>query len=103
MITYYTTFHLSDEIYQKGLDYLKTVYIPAATRSGKLHSPRIQRVLDEDNETGGISLSVQFSVAGKDVLDEWINKEGFALYKSTIEKFCDEMVGYSTLLEEIYW
>ncbi|MDR1523881.1 MAG: DUF4286 family protein [Tannerella sp.] len=101
MIIYHTTFHLSGEIYLKGLDYLKSVYVPAAMRSGKLHSPRMQRVLNEDGETNGVSLSVQFSVSGRDVLDEWINKEGIALHKSLMEKFSDEIAGFSTLLEEI--
>jgi hypothetical protein len=102
MIIYHTTFHLSDEIYPKGLDYLKTVYIPAATRGGKLYSPRMQRVLDEDGETNGVSISMQFSVSGRDVLDEWMNEEGIPLHKSMMEKFRDGIVGFSTLLEKIY-
>jgi hypothetical protein len=101
MIIYHTTFHLADEIYLKGMDYLKNVYIPAATRSGKLHSPRMQRVLNEDGEVNGVSLSVQFSMSGRNVLDEWVNKEGMALHKALMEKFGDEITGFSTLLEEI--
>ena len=102
MIIYHTTFHLSDDIYPEGLDYLKTVYIPAAMRSGKLHTPRMLQVLDEEREVNGVSLSVQFSVSGKDVFDEWIKKEGIALHTSLRERFCDEITGFATLLEEIF-
>jgi len=101
MVIFHTTFHLSGESFLKGLDYLKSTYIPGAVCSGKLHSPRIMRVLNEDSDVNGISLSVQFSVADMDVFGEWHRKEGIELQKSLTEKFNDEIVGFSTLLEEI--
>ncbi|MDR0395053.1 MAG: DUF4286 family protein [Tannerella sp.] len=101
MIIYHTTFHLSDEIYPEGLNYLKAAYIPAATRSGVLHSPKMQRVLNEENEGGGVSLSVQFLVADTKLLEDWMNKEGSRLQQAMMEKFQDQIAGFSTLLEEI--
>ena len=101
MIIFHTTFHLSNEVYLKGIDYLKSTYIPDAVRSGKLHSPRLMRVSNEDDDVNGISLSVQFSVADMDIFNEWVNKEGVLLQKAIVERFSDEIVGFSTFLEEI--
>lgn len=77
MIIYHTTFHLSDEIYPEGLDCLKAIYIPAATCGSVLHSPKIQRILNEENEDGG-DLSVQFPVADTTLPDDRMNKKPFA-------------------------
>ena len=101
MIIYHTTYHLSNEVFMKGLDYLKAIYIPAATRSGKLFSPRMHRVLNEDPDVNGVSISIQFSAADINILNEWIYKEGVVLQKAMVEKFNDEVVCFSTLLEEI--
>ena len=101
MVIFHTTFHLSGESYLRGLDYLKSTYIPDAVRSGKLHSPRMMRVLNEDSDVNGVSLSVQFSVADMGVFGEWHSKEGVGLQKALTEKFSDEIVGFSTFLEDI--
>lgn len=102
MIIYHTTFHLSNEVYQEGFNYLRSSYIPDALRSGKLHHPRMMRVLDEDRDVNGVSLSVQFQVADTDVLEEWIQSEGVTLLNAMREAFKDEIVCFSTLLEELY-
>ena len=101
MIIYHTTFHLSNEAYLKGVDYLKSIYIPGAVRSGKLHSPRMTRVLNEDADVNGVSLSVQFNVSDMNVFNEWVSKEGATLQKAMTDKFNDEIAGFSTFLEEI--
>ena len=42
--------------------FLASFNIPAATRSGQLRSPRLQRVVHEVESTEGASLSVQFEI-----------------------------------------
>jgi hypothetical protein len=101
MIIYHTTYHLTNEAYPKGLDFFKSELIPAAMRSGKLYNPRIMRVLNEDADVNGVSLSIQFSVENMSALDEWMAEEGKTLYKTMTEMFSDEIVSFSTLLEEI--
>ena len=101
MIIYHTTYHLTNEVYTKGLVFFKTEYIPAAIRSGKLYSPRIMRVLNEDADVNGVSLSIQFCVDSMSVLDEWMTEESRTLQKAITDKFNDEIAGFSTLLEEI--
>lgn len=101
MIIYHTTFHLSDEIYLRGLDYLRTVYIPSVTRSEILHSPKMQRVLDKEGDGNGVSLSVQFYVENEEILEDWMYKEGIKLQEEMMEKFQDQLAGFTTLLEVI--
>ncbi len=101
MMIYHTTFHLSNEVYEKGLDYFRSIYIPAVICDGKLHSPRMQKVLNEDAVVNGVSLSIQFYVENLETLNKWVCEEGESLNKSLVDKFGDEITGFSTLLEEI--
>ena len=101
MIIYHTTYHLTNEAYSKGLDFFKSELIPAALRSGKLYNPRIMRVLNEDTDVNGVSLSIQFCVDNISTLNDWMAEEGRELQKAISDKFNDEIVGFSTLLEEI--
>jgi hypothetical protein len=61
----------------------------------------MQRILNEENEGNGVSLSVQFSVEDTKCLEEWMSKEGIRLRKNMTEKFRDQIAGFSTLLEEM--
>ena len=101
MIIYHTTYHLSNEAYLTGVDFFKSVFIPVATHSGKLFGPRMMRVLNEDPEVNGVSLSLQFCVDDITTLEEWMSDEGQALHKMLTDKFIDEITGFSTLLEEV--
>lgn len=101
MILYHITFHLSNEVYLRGLQYLKSTYIPGAMRTGLLHSPRMIRVLDENADVNGVSLSVQFRCTAYDDLDAWIHTEGISLLQAMRELFGDEIVAFSTLLDEV--
>ena len=101
MLVFYTTFHLSHRKYEEGLAYLRTVYIPAATRSGQLRSPRLQRVVHEVEGAEGVSLSVQFGVSDEKTLQAWMCDEGAALHQELVARFGHEMAGFSTVLEEL--
>lgn len=101
MLVFYTTFHLSHKKYEEGLAYLRTVYIPAAIRSGLLRSPRLQRVVHEMEGAEGVSVSVQFGVSDEKTLQAWMRDEGTVLHQELIARFGEEMAGFSTLLEEL--
>ena len=100
MILFHTTFHVSNDIYEAGLSYFRTVYILAALRGGQLHAPRLQRVM-HDEEHEGISLSMQFQVADLHTLQDWMSREGTRLQQEIRTQFGDRIVGFSTLLEEL--
>ncbi len=100
MIIYNTTFHIHKDILDECLEYLKTCYIPAASRSGMLREPRLRRVLRSENEEGE-SFSLQFHARDIESLNEWIRMEGAALQQELIERYKEKLVGFSTLLEEM--
>ncbi|MDR1517582.1 MAG: DUF4286 family protein [Dysgonamonadaceae bacterium] len=95
-----TTFHLDDEIHAEALDYLKTVYIPGAIKSGKAAEARLRKVLGSGDEDGH-SYSLQFSIADLDALKEWNAQTGRMLNAKLIERFSDKVIGFSTLLQEM--
>jgi hypothetical protein len=66
-----------------------------------LHSPKMQRLLNEEKDGNGVSLAVQFLVEDTTRLEDWMNKEGTRLQRKMMEKFQDQIAGFSTLLEEI--
>lgn len=101
MFVFYTTFHLSDKVYEEGLDYLRTVYVPTVMRGGQFSSPRLQRVVNETEGADGVSVSVQFGVSDEETLRAWMANEGAALHDALTAKFGCDMLGFSTLLEEL--
>ena len=100
MIIYNTTFHIHQDILDECLAYLKSDYIPKATRSGILRAPRLRRVLQSANEEGE-SYSVQFHTDDIDSLNRWICEEGAALQQALINRYQEKIAGFSTLLDEI--
>lgn len=100
MIVYNTTFHVDKEIVGECLAYLKEQYIPQAAGSGFLHSPRLMRVMNTE-EDEGVSFSVQFHVKNVDTLNYWLQREGAAIHRAMTGRFGQRLAGFSTLLEEL--
>ncbi|MDR1743486.1 MAG: DUF4286 family protein [Dysgonamonadaceae bacterium] len=95
------TFHIDDEIHANALDYLKTVYIPDATKSGKVTDARLCKIWSNGDEADGHSYALQFSIADIDALEEWNAQTGRMLNMRLVERFSDKMVGFATLLQEM--
>ena len=102
MIIYNTTFHIDQQAIAECLDFLKKEFIPAAARSGFLQAPRLRHILPYE-EGEGESYEVQFMVKNIETLNYWLEKEGAALHRQLTDKFGQQVVGFSTLLEEIAW
>lgn len=100
MIVYNTTFHIDKDIVEECLAYLKEHYIPKAAESGFLHTPRLMRVMNTE-EDEGLCFSVQFHVKNVDTLNYWLQKEGTVMHKALANRFGQKLAGFSTLLEEI--
>lgn len=100
MIILNTTFHIDDAVHDAALDYLKSVYIPEAIKSGRVSQPRLRKIWT-DSQDEGCSYSVQFSVSDIEALEIWDSETGKRLNASLVEKFAYRMAGFSTLLEEI--
>jgi len=102
MIVYNTTFHIEKSVADEVIIYFKNIYMPQAAASGFLLSPRMRRIIMED-ESEGVSYSIQFHVKNADTLNFWLESEGRAMQKSLVAKFGHNVNGFTTLLEEIDW
>lgn len=102
MIVYNTTFHIEKEVFAECLSYLKKTYIPRAAASGFLHRPCLRRVLPIESGEGE-SLAVQFHVKNVDTLNYWLEQEGRLLHQALVDRFGSQVVGFTTLLDEIDW
>lgn len=102
MIIYNITFHVENEVLEEGVQYLKKEYIPKAAASGFLHTPRLRRVMQAEEEEG-CSFAVQFQVKNVETLRCWLQNEGNALHKELVTRFGSKVAGFTTLLEEIDW
>ncbi|WP_080903056.1 DUF4286 family protein [Parabacteroides sp. Marseille-P3160] len=101
MIIYNITFHIEQEVLTECLEYLKTDYIPKASGSGFLTHPALRRILTDEEEVKNSSFSVQFQVKNVDTLQYWLETQGRALHQKLISRFGNQVVGFSTLLEDI--
>lgn len=100
MIVYNTTFHIEKEIEEVCLAYLKEKYIPEASASGFLHTPRLMRVMNTAEEEG-VSYSLQFHVKNIETLSYWLEREGREMQQLLANRFGQKLVGFATLLEEM--
>ncbi len=100
MIIYNTTFHADNVIAADCLAYLKSTYIPIAIKNGLLQKPALRRLMREDDD-GTTSYALQFHVDHREALDTWMQKEGRILQRRLTQRFGHQLVGFSTLLEEI--
>ncbi|MDR2970111.1 MAG: DUF4286 family protein [Tannerellaceae bacterium] len=100
MIIYNITFHVENEALTKYLRYLKTTYIPKATKSALLYEPCLRKIL-HDVPAEGTNLAVQFRAKDVDTLNYWLEKEGRFLHEDIAERFGSKVAGFSTLMEEM--
>lgn len=99
MIVYNTTFHVEDAVAEKLIAYLKKTYIPIAIKTGVLRNPALRRLLHDEEES--VSFALQFHVDTRDALEAWKLKEGRLLQRRLTNLFGHQLIGFSTLLEEI--
>lgn len=102
MVIYHTTFHIDQEILDEVLAFFRHTFVPNAVASGVLHHPALQKVMnDEAGDEDGVSVCVQFRVANRDSLMQWLETTGIVVQKSLLDQFGSRVAGFSTLLEEI--
>ncbi len=101
MIIYNTTFCIERDVLSECIEYLKWSYIPRAASGGFLMSPCLHRILDDGQDDGAASYSVQFRVKNQETLAWWLDTKGEALQQELVARFGTKVAGFSTLLEEI--
>ncbi|HCC86506.1 MAG TPA: hypothetical protein DEQ06_08015 [Porphyromonadaceae bacterium] len=100
MIVFNTTFHVDAALHEEFVDYMLEVFIPIATRSGLLTSPRLSRVFGEEGEEG-YSYAMEFTAADLATLEQWNNEESNRVVTPLLEKFREKVAGFSTVMQTI--
>lgn len=99
MLIINTTYHVSEACEADWKNWVKTIYIPAVTKSAQLVSPRLFRLMVEE-EPGTKHYALQFEVADTTTLEAWFESDGKALQHSMGAEFSDRVLGFTTLMED---
>ncbi len=100
MIVFNTTFHVEAALQEEFVEYMLAVFIPGATRSGLLTSPRLARVFGEEGGEGH-SYAMEFSAVDLAALERWNSEESQQVVTPLLEKFKEKVVGFSTVMQTI--
>jgi Domain of unknown function (DUF4286) len=98
MLIVNTTYQVAEASEASWKSWVKTVYIPAVTKSAQLINPRLFRLLVEE-EPGIKHYALQFEVANDTTLEAWFESDGKALQHSMGAEFSDQVLGFTTIME----
>lgn len=99
MIVFNTTYLVSEEIHDKWIERLASVFIPTMTNTGTFSNPRFYKVLVEEKD--GITYSLQFSVPDGSDLKKCEKMYNEMLETSMRQVFGESVLYFTTLLDEI--
>ncbi len=100
MIVFNTTFHVEAVLQDEFVAYMLEVFIPQATDSGLLTSPRLARVFGEEGEEGH-SYAMEFIAADLATLEQWNSQESNRVITPLLEKFKEKIACFSTVMRTI--
>lgn len=97
MIIYNTTYNVDNSIAVAYIKWLRTKFIPLATKSGELKEARLAHLMVE-NDGNTNSFSLQFTVENVDTLEKWYKKDGAPLIIELENTFGQKVVGFTTIM-----
>lgn len=100
MIVYNTTFQISNAVLSKAKEYIIKEFIPECCEDDRVKDPHFRKICGEENNDGA-SFCVQFQFDSEEIFNQWIEEKGHAIQKKLILEFGTEIIGFSTLMEEI--
>lgn len=98
MLIFNTTYHVEEGQEKYFLIWMQEYYLPEVEKDGRLHAPRIARILSH-REDAGSCFSVQFEVEDSTRLHHWHQEQGVKLAEEMNRIFKDKVVGFPTLME----
>ncbi|MCQ2213880.1 MAG: DUF4286 family protein [Bacteroidaceae bacterium] len=102
MLIYNTTYQVDGGDAKNFVIYLHEIYVPAVEKSNLLCNPRLTRILSHQQDDGSECFSLQFEVEDSAALHKWYSTEGKALNDDLVKTFDGRVVGFPTLMEEIF-
>ncbi len=100
MYIYNVTTNVEESAHNTWLNWMKTTHIPEVLSTGKFLSAKITKVLVEE-ESGGHTYSVQYTVANKETLEKYYQENAPKLREKAMQLFAGKLVSFRTELEVV--
>ncbi len=98
MLIYNVTTNIEDSIHDEWLRWMRKTHIPDVLATGKFLNAKMTRVLVEE-EMGGTTYSVQFTVLNRETLQRYYEEEAPRLRDDAHRLFKGKFVSFRTELE----
>lgn len=98
MYIYNVTTNIDKSAHEEWLKWMNEIHIPDVLATGKFINAKMSRVLVEE-EMGGITYSVQFTVVDKQTLQKYYNEDAPRLREDALKLFANKFVSFRTELE----
>jgi gamma-glutamylcyclotransferase (GGCT)/AIG2-like uncharacterized protein YtfP len=100
MLIYNVTTNIEESSEDKWVDWMKRKHIPDVLNTGKFVNAKMSKVLVEE-DMGGVTYSVQFTVANKELLERYYQEDAPGLRKEANTLFAGRFVSFRTELEVV--
>ncbi|TDS18991.1 gamma-glutamyl AIG2-like cyclotransferase [Maribacter caenipelagi] len=100
MYIYNVTTNIEETAHETWLQWMKETHIPQVLSTGKFLSAKFTKVLVEE-DMGGFTYSVQYTVADKATLERYYKEDAPSLIESIQKKFAGQLVSFKTELEVV--
>ena len=100
MILYNITYNIDHSVHDEWLDWMKNIHIPEAMQSGLFVENRLCRLIG-DEDSGGVTYSVQYTCKSMEDFDRYENTFAPVLREQINRKYGDKFVAFRSLLEII--
>tara|TARA_R110000868_G_scaffold121550_3_gene322383 strand:- start:654 stop:1286 length:633 start_codon:yes stop_codon:yes gene_type:complete len=100
MYIYNVTTNIEETAHHIWVKWMKETHIPQVLSTGKFLSAKFTKVLVEE-DMGGFTYSVQYTVPDKETLERYYEEDAPALIESIQKKFAGQLVSFKTELEVV--
>ena len=101
MIVYNVTCHLSNELLEEWLTWMKSVHIPEVMQTGCFTESKMLRLLNQADDDEGVNIAIQYTASSLADYERYRDEFAPALQQKTREKYGEQILAYRSLLEEI--
>ena len=98
MYIYNVTINIEERVHDAWFSWLKNIHIPEMLALGKFSNARICKVL-VDEEMGGITYSIQYTVKDKATLERYYKEDAEKMRQEGQRRFPNQFVAFRTELE----
>lgn len=98
MLIYNVTTNIETSAHDEWLRWMQETHIPNVLATGKFLSAKMSRILVEE-ETGGFTYSVQYTVADSASLQKYYSEDADRLREQALKRFPNQFVSFRTEME----